>query len=257
MPYMRAADDCRPASAALVYGMKSSRFIMAYQPIVSLSDGSVVGHEALLRVVGPDGALRAPVETIRRAEVGRKTLALDTRVADLVVADLAAEDQLGTVHLNVSAATAQDHGPEMVDHLAETLESSGVPASSLVVEITETAPVTDLDAVVRFAEGVRQLGAGICLDDLGDGTLGVEHLDCAPWDAAKLSASLVARYADEAPRIEATLEAISSRRIVSVVEGVPDRRTGKRLHAAGAELGQAYIYGLPQTLPEIARQRAG
>jgi len=127
----------------------------------------------------------------------------------------------------------------------------------LVVEITETVPVTDLDAVVRFAENIGQLGAGICLDDLGDGTLGVEHLDCAPWDVVKLSASLVARYPDEAPRIEAALEAISSRRIVSVVEGVPDRRTGKRLHAAGAELGQAYIYGLPQTLPEIARQRAG
>jgi len=97
---------------------RANRLIMAYQPVVSFANGSIVGHEALLRVVGPDGALRSPAETIRRAEARKRTLALDTRVADLVAADLATGSQLGTVHLNVSAATAQDHGPEMVDHLA-------------------------------------------------------------------------------------------------------------------------------------------
>jgi len=257
MPSTRAADDRLGPFAALVGGMLGVLPVMAYQPIVNFACGTIVAHEGLLRVPGSDGGLSVPAELIERAEASGEAFALDACVADLVAADMAAETRLlGKVHLNVSAATAQDHGPQMVDHLAESLGSRQVPATSIVVEITETAPVTDLGAVLDFARGVKELGAGICIDDIGDGTLGVEHLDCAPWDVAKLSTGLIARYADAAHPVESALEAISSRRIVSVVEGVPDRHTGRRLRAAGADLGQAYIYGLPQTLPELARQQA-
>lgn len=230
---------------------------MVYQPIVNLADLSVVGHEALLRVAGPGGCLRTAGGLIVAAERCEETFELDRKVAALVLSDAGCLP--GMVHLNVSACTAQRHGSEMVSCLEHLSSLGGLPAARLRVEVTETAPVTDLAAITDFADGLHALGIEVCADDIGDGSLQPEHLGKVAWDVVKLPSGLLCRYREDPSARSKTLSLLSAaadHHLVSIVEGVRDLEAGRKLCENGADYAQAFLYGRPARLDLAARRSA-
>lgn len=234
-------------SAALIVDM---RFAVHYQPIVALADRRTVAHEALLRCDGGP-----PVEVIAGAEACDDTLDLDRWVIRHALAE--ASSLPGALHVNVSACSAQLYTDGLLACLSKTLRRERVDPGRIVVEVTETYPIRDIEAIAAFADQLHELGAKICADDVGIGSIADEHLDAVAWDVSKLPSELIsARGAPAKTRVGELLGQIRRRGIVSVVEGVRSEAAARRLAAAGAELGQAYLFGRPAPLAEQLR-RAG
>ncbi len=173
---------------------------MAYQPIMRLSDGAVLAVEALARWRHPTRGPISPCNLIRAAEYGGMLFALDETVLDIACRDLRfVRDRTGVdleLHVNLTAASVTD--PRLCAAVARTLEHHGIPPSALILEITDTARITDLEVAAAMCAAVKQLGVRWALDDLGAGQGSLEHLLRLPINTVKLDRKLLSGTVDPA-----------------------------------------------------------
>ncbi|MGD0455583.1 MAG: EAL domain-containing protein, partial [Solirubrobacteraceae bacterium] len=140
----------RPWLERLRRALEGGLFVLHFQPIVALSDRRVSHHEALLRLADePDGRLVAPGRFLPAAERYGLVRDIDRMVIDEVAALLAAESDPGTrIAVNVSALSVTD--ATMLAYIERRLRWHGVDPSQLVIEITETAAISDMDSARIF-----------------------------------------------------------------------------------------------------------
>ena len=141
------------------------------QPIVDLRTGGHLADELLLRFVGPDGSLELPAPYIAAAERYPLATELDIWVC-LRALQLATPDR--RIHVNLSARTVTE--PAFGDWLEAAVRRFGADASLLTFEITETAPMLDLESACAVADRIEAVGAGLALDDFGTGYGTLRHL---------------------------------------------------------------------------------
>jgi PAS domain S-box-containing protein len=144
--------------------LDGDRFVLYSQPIVDLFTGETVQRELLIRMLAEDGSIIAPGEFLPVAERYGLISEVDRWVIRKAVG-LAAHGE--PTEFNLSAASIGD--PDIARELASAIEQTGVDPSLLVVEVTETAMMNQLDAGRLFAERVTALGCRLALDDFGTG----------------------------------------------------------------------------------------
>jgi len=175
----------------LEFGLRSAlsagQFRLVYLPIYNLDDLAAVGVEALLRWEHPTRGLLQPEsfvplleQTGQIREVGRWVL----REACEQMAKWQARGDTLDISVNVSASQLDDDG--IVEHISDALASSGLAASSLIIEITEAALMRGADAVARRLEAVKALGVRIAVDDFGSGYASLDSLHRFPLDCLKI-----------------------------------------------------------------------
>ncbi|RKR04390.1 PAS domain S-box-containing protein/diguanylate cyclase (GGDEF)-like protein [Kushneria sinocarnis] len=166
------------------------RFELMLQPIVKLADGSIQHYETLVRLREDNGELIAPASFIPVAERSGQIVALDRWVlshALQLLSRLAGEGV--SLALNLSGQSLHDAG--LKDFLAGELERSGADPRRLIIEVTETAAVTDFATARGVLEGIRALGCGIALDDFGVGFSSFHYLGQLPADYIKIDGSFI------------------------------------------------------------------
>jgi EAL domain-containing protein (putative c-di-GMP-specific phosphodiesterase class I) len=160
----------RPWLARLRRALREDLFVLHYQPIVSLRSGVVSHYEALIRLADdPGGALAPPCSFLGAAERYGLIQEIDRMVVGKVIALMGAElaDRDARVAVNLSALSITDRG--MLAHIERELVRNRVDPDRLVVEVTETAAISDMSRARSFCEGVRTLGSSVALDDFGAG----------------------------------------------------------------------------------------
>jgi diguanylate cyclase (GGDEF)-like protein/PAS domain S-box-containing protein len=224
-----------------------NEFAVHYQPVVSLTDGTVVSCEALLRWTHHDSGLISPEEFIPLAEENGLIVPIGAWVLETALAQVASWRAAGReidVSVNISPRQLTENIAEMV---RGKLAAAAVPASALCLEVTETAVLSDaVDAATRLAE-LRELGVRVAFDDFGTGYSSLRHLSQLPVDVIKLDRTFVsALNHDDARRDHAILIAVTAaaRELgVSVVaEGVEDVEQLAELQRAGCGYAQGFLF---------------
>ena len=172
--------------------LDEERFELYVQPIVALSDDTQPRYEVLLRMRTGDGQVVLPGGFLEVAERSGIILSVDRWVIRRSVELLARLSQTGVeavFHVNVSGKSAGE--PALVTEIAEILTELQVPADSLVIEITETSAVSNVQSTSRFGRDLRRIGCHFALDDFGVGYSSFSQLKNLPVDYLKIDGSFV------------------------------------------------------------------
>jgi EAL domain-containing protein (putative c-di-GMP-specific phosphodiesterase class I) len=212
-----------------------------FQPIVDLRDGAVVGYEALMRA--RDGPLRSADALLAAARREDSMLALDlaARDAALRAADGAGLDAPFSLFLNADPATLDRGSPERP-----------FTPFTLLVEVTERALIARPEAMLRALTRLRSAGWGIALDDVGADSRSLALMSLLYPDVIKLDLPLLdERSPEDRARIVTAVGAEAERRRATVLaEGIDSEELLASARAYGATLGQGYLLGTPEPLPE-------
>jgi EAL domain-containing protein (putative c-di-GMP-specific phosphodiesterase class I) len=238
----------RPWLARLRRALENDLFVLHYQPIVSLRDGRVSHHEALVRLADePHGRLVAPGSFLPAAERYGLVREIDRLVLGRVAATLAEHQAgAGTVAINVSTLSATDGS--MLKSIERALTRRGVDPGRLIVEVTETAAITDMGRARAFCEGVRALGCGVALDDFGSGFGSFQYLKHLPFDFLKIDGDFI-RALPSSPTdqlvVRALVDVVAGMGRRTIAEFVGDAATLEMLRDYGVDYAQGYEVGRP------------
>jgi EAL domain-containing protein (putative c-di-GMP-specific phosphodiesterase class I) len=238
----------RPWLERLRRALDSGSFVLHFQPIVALSDRRTSHHEALLRLADePDGRLVAPGRFLPAAERYGLVREIDRMVIDEVAARLAAAgDERVRIAVNVSALSVTD--PTMLAYIERRLRWHGVEASQLVVEITETAAISDMESARIFCAGVLELGCDLALDDFGAGFGSFQYLKHLPFSYLKIDGDFIRRLPvsrTDQLVVRAIAGVVRGMGALTIAEFVGDETTIEMLRSYGVDYAQGFAVGRP------------
>jgi diguanylate cyclase (GGDEF)-like protein len=227
-----------------------------YQPKVDLASQSVVGVEALLRWPHRELGFVAPDAFIPLAEETGLIVPLGEWVLEAACTQAKAWIDAGLppmpVAVNLSAVQFADRRFEGV--VEGVLDRTGLPASMLELEITESVFLHDLTSATSTLRELRALGVGCSIDDFGTGYSGLRYLANMPIDSLKIDRSFIGSISgdgDESPIVEAVIALAHSLRMTVIAEGVETDRQARFLQAHGCEQMQGYLFSPPVPAHEI------
>jgi diguanylate cyclase (GGDEF)-like protein len=241
-------------AAELMIAIDNEELQLAFQPEFSLTTGQIVGVEALARWER-SGKFVPPAEFIPLAEdtgLIRSLTYLTLRRA----LDEAQTWWTNGVHVpvsvNLSGKMASDSTlPEQVTGL---LEQRGLPGNALVLEITETAAISDRDRAVDVLQHLRATGIRVELDDFGSGHASFGALHDLPLDGVKIDRELIADQQHGGPRLLAATIEIAQRLGLNIVaEGIEDAATLDTVRQLGCHTAQGYHLARPMTPDALHR----
>jgi PAS domain S-box-containing protein len=224
-----------------------------YQPLVELRSGQLRGFEVLARWKHAELGIIPPDEFIHLAESAGLIESLFESVMAQALASVPpsfSEDL--TLSINVEPAQMRDRA--IAGKIRSIAEHAGFPLNQLIVEITETALLDNLDVALAIAEELKAHRVRLALDDFGTGYSSLRHLNSLPLDEIKIDQSFVRSMSErrESHKIAATIAGLGiSLGLTTVAEGIEDKKHADMLFYLGCELGQGWLYGRPVPADEI------
>ncbi len=252
----------RSRRLALARGLRRSmaeqQLRMVYQPQVRLSDGQVVGLEALMRWDCPELGDPSPSEFVPVAESTGRILPMGWWALRTAVAQLAEWRSVGidpgVLAVNVSGRHFSQ--PEFAERVLALLDSFDHAGQGLELEVTEHSAMRQREASIRAMGHLSEAGVRIALDDFGTGYSSLANLSAFPLHTAKIDSSFVGRVDTdlEARRLVAAMvELIRSLGLRCVAEGVQTPAQADFLRQRGCDDVQGFGYAPPLTPQEFVR----
>jgi EAL domain-containing protein (putative c-di-GMP-specific phosphodiesterase class I) len=240
----------RPWLARLRRALAQDLFVLHYQPIVSLHDGRVAHHEALVRLADePTGAVIGPASFLPAAERYGLIRQIDRMVLDKVVALLGCQPdgQHGAIAMNLSALSLTDG--DMLAHIQRGLDRHAVDPARLILEVTETASISDMDRARAFCAGAQRLGCAVALDDFGAGFGSFHYLKHLPFNYLKIDGAFIRGLpasAHDQLVVRALVGLVREMGQRTIAEFVGDRETLRLLREFGVDYAQGFEVGRPR-----------
>ena len=233
--------------ARLRRALSANELFLAYQPIVRLKTGEVEAREALLRWRDPERGTIQPSDFIGIAEATNLISEIGHRVIALACAATVARPGAERVSINLSGR--QFHDPSLLDQVDKSLRETGLHASKLEFEITETVAMQDIERADVILEALRQRGIRLLMDDFGTGHSSLSNLRRLPLHAVKIDRSFVADLPGEtrARGIVTAIIAMAHQLGLEVIaEGVETEEQLAILKAEGCDSAQGFLLGRPE-----------
>jgi diguanylate cyclase (GGDEF)-like protein len=237
----------------IVQCLKTDRFKLAYQPIVSAVTGETVMHEALLRMADESGELIAAAHLIPVAEKLGLVRLIDRAVVQMTIAALHAHPE-ARLSINVSGTTATDsrwHG-----QLADIIAANAGIADRLTVEITETVALNDIDTTRNFVEKLRTIGCSVAIDDFGAGFTSFKNIRDLPINILKLDGSFcngLSQNRENQYFVHALIELARKFELKTVAEWVEDPADADLLRSWNIDYMQGNLFAEAQVEPPWAQ----
>jgi diguanylate cyclase (GGDEF)-like protein len=238
--------------AALRHAADRGELVLDYQPICRLRSGEMTGVEALLRWHHPEKGLIPPNDFIPIAEEGGQILGLGRWVLNEACRQAAEWKRLhptaNQFDLSVNVSGVQLAQVDLVEQVRATIGRHNVDPGRLVLEITETALMTDTDTNVMKLRALKELGVQLAVDDFGTGYSSLEYLRRFPIDILKVAKSFVDGLTDPATGpglVRAIVDLADSFGLNVIAEGIEHREQRDALIELGCELGQGFHFARP------------
>ncbi len=249
--HMQTENDLRRA-------LQRDELELHYQPILDLRDGSVVVMEALLRWRHPDRGLLGPTAFIPVAEESRLIVPIGRWVLEEACREAARWQQRDPdsrpIGIAVNLSPKQLGSPDLLSHIKGALEDSGIEASTLRLELTESTLLEDTEAVEGCLRSLKALGTRLVLDDFGIGFSSLGYLKRLPLSAIKLDRSFVENLdtdSDDAAIVRAVAQMADALEINVVAEGVETAEQLREVEALGCGYAQGFCLSEPVPAGEV------
>jgi len=232
------------ATDEIVAALNERRILLAYEAVASIADRRPAFYECLMRVRRNDGSLLGANDVVPVAERLGLVRLLDHRVLELVVEELVAAPSL-QASVNVSPASTTD--PDWWAGLGTLLRAHSRVAQRLIVEITESAAIHDVDETRGFVARVKDLGCRIAIDDFGAGYTSFRNLRKLGVDIVKIDGAFVQnmlRSEDDRAFVRTLIDLGKRLKLLTVAEWVQDERAAGMLQEWGCDYLQGALVGL-------------
>ncbi|MCP3393225.1 GGDEF and EAL domain-containing protein [Bradyrhizobium sp. CCGB12] len=228
----------------IVTALNERRIKLAYEPVVSAASRERAFHECLVRMDQGNGQVLLAPDIVPVAERLGLIRLVDHRVLELVVAELAAAPDI-CLSLNISPDTTMD--PDWWAGIESLMQAHPGVAERLIVEITETVAIQDIDDVRAFVGRLKHFGSRIAIDDFGAGYTSFRNLRKLGVDIVKIDGAFVqnvAHSADDRAFVQTLIDLARRLDIKTVAEWVQDEEAAGMLRDWGCDYIQGRLIGL-------------
>ena len=243
---------------SLRHAIEHRELVLHYQPKVSLTDGRIVGLEALARWPHPVLGWVGPAAFVPLAEETGLIGPLGDWVVEEACQQVRAwcDTGLHTVPVAINLSARQLSHGHVTELIAGALSRAGVSPELLEVEITESVFLHDAGAVGERLQRLRAMGVRCSIDDFGTGYSGLTYLARMPLDSLKIDRSFVSRIGaadDQEAIVDAVIALGHSLRLKVVAEGVETLEQASFLRSRGCDQMQGYLFSRPVPAEDIPR----
>jgi EAL domain-containing protein (putative c-di-GMP-specific phosphodiesterase class I) len=252
-PAMRAQARARmQLEVDLRQAIEHEEFEVYYQPIIALDTGHIRGFEALVRWQRPQRGMISPADFIPVAEETRLILP----IGHIVLRDACRQMQAWQYYfglraptmISVNLSSKQLAQPYLVEQITTLVHDTGLAASCLKLEITESSFMENLDEAIAVLLRLKALGVQLGIDDFGTGYSSLSYLYRLPVDTLKIDRSFVSRIGAHGEDVEIVGTIVSlahNLKFDVIAEGVETIEQLTQLRALGCEYGQGYYFSKP------------
>lgn len=241
---------------ALALAIDNNELQLFYQPKFDLITNKIMGVEALIRWIKPDGTVITPDAFIPIAERSR----LISRISEFVLNEGCRQNILWqkmgypNIVMSINFTSTDFYQTDLQDKIVEALAKSGLDPEWLEVELTETLALSDIDYAVSQMNKLRELGVKLAMDDFGTGYSSLSYLQILPITLLKLDRSFITDIQNDNIAYEIVSAVISiakSKKIKTIAEGIENTEQEEILRKAGCDYGQGYLYGKPMPAQQL------
>ncbi len=234
--------------------VKDGLFELYCQPIVDLASDSISQWELLLRLPGDGGELILPAQFLYTAERSGLILDIDRWVLSEAMRLISEQRDAGhEVRLEVNLSGRSVGDTKLLSLIEQELQERAIDPASLVLEVTETAAIANMDRARGFATRLRALGCGFALDDFGAGFGSFYYLKHIPFDYVKIDGEFIhnlpASSTDQLI-LDSIVQMSKGLGKHTIAEFVGDSETVEVLKAHGVDYAQGYHLGRPRPVAE-------
>ena len=235
---------------SLADAIDNNELKLFYQPKIDLQTGAIMGVEALIRWIKPDGTMISPNIFVPVAEKSH----LIGKISEFVLKEGCRQNvmwqKLGYPEIVMSINFTSDdfYQKNLKEHIFEALVTSGLDAKWLEVELTERLALCDVDYAVSQMNQIRELGVKLAMDDFGTGYSSLSYIQILPITLLKLDRSFIVDIETDPIAFEivnAVIRIAKSKKIETIAEGIENPSQAKILRELGCNFGQGYLYGKP------------
>ena len=236
-------------------GLEAGEFEPFFQPKIDFRSGAVVGAEALARWRHPQKGLLAPYAFIGAMEENGLIDALTWQILEKSAA--MARQWIGqgmdlSVSVNLSLKSLSEAG--LAEHITERVAAQGLAPKHMVLEISETAAMTDLARALENLTRLRMKGFALLIDDYGTGHSSVQQLSRIPFSELKIDQSFVMAVREKQTNraiLASSLDMAKKLNLKAVAEGVETRAHWNLLQELGCDVAQGYFIAKPMEADEL------
>ncbi|MCE7536232.1 putative bifunctional diguanylate cyclase/phosphodiesterase [Aliivibrio fischeri] len=253
--YAQSINDEVDILSKLVHAIPNKEFELYYQPIVNSIDKTLHGYEALIRWPQKDGSMIPPDKFISIAEKNNYIKGITQWVVSQVASDIIRlkNDNLNfQVHINISTLDLYDD--DLYNQLFDMVVNKHLEPSSMILEVTESALMSDVDAAYLMLSKLSELGFYISIDDFGTGYSSLSLLRILAFNQIKIDQSFIRNMAvgnSDYAIVASTIYLAHSLGCNVVAEGVEDEHLFAELQELGCDYVQGYYISKPQDIDSI------
>ncbi|MDR0987001.1 MAG: EAL domain-containing protein [Ruminococcus sp.] len=227
-----------------------NEFVLFYQPKINLTDGTLMGMEALIRWIKPDGRLVPPVQFIPIAE---KSMNI-TQISNFVLREACRQNKewqdkgLPPLTVSVNLTSVDFYQTDVISNIKAVLEETGLAPEYLDIELTESLALKDIDNAVSQMDEINKLGVKLSMDDFGTGYSSLSYIQVLPISLLKLDRSFIMYLEqDEMSKeiVSAVIRIAKCKKIETIAEGVENAAQASILRDSGCDYVQGYLFGKP------------
>lgn len=232
--------------------IERQEFVVYYQPIVELAQGSLIGFEALVRWQHPSQGLLPPGFFIPLSEktghihaIGREVFRISCCQAKLWQEKFTDHRQL---LISVNLAVPQLLSSHIMEEIEQILHESGLPPATLKLEVTESGIMENIETALDVLHAIRQRGMALSIDDFGTGYSSLSYLHRFPFDTLKVDQSFVVEIEKEPENLEIIRSIVALAHNLGkkvIVEGIETATQLALVRNLGCEFGQGYLFAKP------------
>jgi diguanylate cyclase len=244
-------NDRQLITTDLARAIERSQLELYYQPQINLLTGKLVGVEALARWTHAERGVVSPESFIPVAEES----GLITSLGEWALRSACQQGMAWSEHLcspisiSVNLSMRQFENPDLLEMVAQILQETRMEARFLVLELTESSLMQDVEVTIKKLKKLKKLGVKLSIDDFGTGYSSLSYLSQLPIDELKIDQSFVRQLNSDrnATLISSTIISMAKRMGLKVVaEGIENQQQLGFLTKAGCHIGQGFLYSKPR-----------
>lgn len=250
--------DNNELEKALADAIRNKELKLFYQPKINLKTGAIMGVEALIRWIKPDGTIVPPSAFVPVAESSH----LIGKISEFVLYEACRQNRIWQkmgypeIIMSINFTSTDFYQKNIREHIFDALVKSGLDAKWLEVELTETLALRDVDYAVSQMNQIRELGVKLAMDDFGTGYSSLSYIQILPITLLKLDRSFVINIESDPIAYEivnAVIRIAKSKKIETIAEGIENPNQASILREIGCDFAQGYLYGKPMPPEQIER----